>query len=451
MNEAAETLASLERIIDQAAEKRVELLVLPEAAYPAYLIGSRDSYLTGDHLSDQEFLSWLSERAGRYRLHIISGFVERQGDHLHNSAIFLDDRGREIGRVRKRFLWHVDHDWYGRGDAIQAFDSAVGRVGIVICAETRAPEIVGTLVADGAELIAMPTCWINAAREPGQYRNLQVEYLIEARAKEFRVPFICADKTGLELAATGYVGQSRIVRADGSVAAEAPPTGETVIAARLRLEQPRRLWISAARQKRLQAVAPVLRPDRPGPHRIQVAAIPRRVADERFSGAMGEGLFGPLQERGVWLAQINVPLEPVAERMSMLANAFDLKAVGFPERADVHEIGGVRVGCIAGQWVHSFATARVMALEGAEILMLFDVPEEPALLRTRAVENRVFVMAVNDRWAAIIGPDGEIRAQGDPLHPAEVVAEIDLAEASNKLVAPRTDVFEERTPALYRF
>jgi len=451
MNEAAATLESLEKVIDQAAEKRVELLVLPEAAYPAYLIGSVDSFLTGDHMPDTDFVAWLCERANRHRLHIVSGFVERHGDHLHNAAIFIDDRGHEIGRVRKRFLWHADHDWYLPGESIQAFDSALGRVGIIICAEARAPEIVGTLVADGAELIAMPTCWINAAREPGQYRNLQVEYLIEARAKEFEIPFVCADKTGWELGATGYVGQSRIVRADGSIAAEAPTTGETVIAARLLLRSPPAVWMSESRRQRLVSEEAPVYPGRTTPQRIQVAAVPRRVADERFSGGMGEALFQPLQERGVTLAVIDVPHESVAERMSMLANAYDIKAVCFPERTDVYGIGDVKIGCMAGQWVRSFITSRALALEGAEILMMFDAPEEPAILRTRAVENRVFVMAVNDRWAVIIGPEGEIRAQGDLRKPHEVVAEIDLAEASEKRVAPRTDVFRERTARLYHF
>ncbi len=451
MNDAAATLDALDRVITQAAEKRVDLLVLPEAAYPAYLIGSVDSYLTGDHLSDHAFIEWLAERAKRYRLHIVSGFVERHDDHLHNSAIFIDERGEEIGRTRKRFLWHVDHDWYRPGESIAAFDSRIGRVGIVICAETRAPEIVGTLVADGAELIAMPTCWINNAREPGHYRNLQVEYLIEARTREFGVPFVCADKTGLELAATGYVGQSRIVRADGSVAAEAPPTGETVIASRLMLKRPQRIWMNASRRERIQQKHPAASPQRDASHVIKVAAVPRRVADERYGGNMGESLFQPMQAQGVSLALINVPIEPVAETMSMYANAFDMRAVCFPQRADVHEVAGVKVGCVAGQWSRSFAASRALALEGAEILMLFDVAQEPAILRARAVENRVFVMGVNDRWAIIIGPDGEIRDAVDPQHPREAIAEIDIAEASLKEVAPKTDVFIERTPHLYQF
>jgi predicted amidohydrolase len=92
-----------------------------------------------------------------------------------------------------------------------------------------------------------------------------------------------------------------------------------------------------------------------------------------------------------------------------------------------------------------------LALEGAEILFFFDAPRDFPILRTRAVENRVFVMAVADRWAAVIGPDGEVLASTDDSKPAGAVVEIDLAQAANKLVAPKTDIFAERRVGLYRF
>ncbi len=451
MNEAAETLSAIETAIDRAAERRVDLLVLPECAYPAYLLGSVTSYRSGDHLSSQAFLEWLSGRAARRRLHLVCGLVEDDGDNLHNTAVLLDDRGREIGRTRKRFLWHMDHDWYQPGEEAKAFDTAIGRIGIVICAETRDPELVATLVADGAELIAMPTCWINAARDPGSYQNAQVEFLIEARAREFCVPFVCADKSGLELGAVGYVGQSRIVRADGSVAAAAPPTGETVVAARIQRRPARRVWVTDSRKKRLASEAPPGRPAVPPTSRVTVAALPGAVAAARFQGGMGETLFEPLRQRGVSLLAVNMSHEAQAEQLEMLARAFDMHASGFPHRADVFDLGPARVGSVSGQWVRSFAPARAHALNGAHALLFFDMPDDLAIVRARAMENRVFVLGVSENAAAIISPDGEVLARTGPDRPAEAIADIDLAQAADKNVAPRTDVFTERKPHLYRY
>lgn len=471
MNEAPATLASIDALITRAAHMRVQLLVLPECAYPAYLLGSVTSYRAGDHLSGEGYVDWLRERARRHRLHIISGLVEDADVALHNSAVLIDDRGEELGRSRKRFLWHADHDWFEPGGEIRAFDSALGRIGIAICAETRVPEIIATLAADGAELIALPTCWINHAREPGQYYNPQVDYMVAARAREFGIPFVCADKAGVELVAVGYVGASRIVRADGSVAAEAPNTGDAVIASRLTLRPPPKVWMSDSRR------AAILRPrehagseaegraSRPPsttevegsptesapPRRITVAAMPTTVANARYTGGMGETLFEPLQQRGVNLLLVNMAVESAAEQMSMLARAFDIHAAGFPTEAGVFELGPAKVGCVPAQWARSFAASRQLALDGAEILLFFDVPQDLPLLRTRAVENRVFILGASDRWAVIIGPDGRILSAPNQSEAAEVVAELDLADAGNKLVAPKTDVFAERRVELYRF
>lgn len=451
LTRAYEALVWLERTIAQAAEKRVDLLVLPECAYPAYLLGSVACYRAGDHLSGKEFVAWLGQQAARHRLHIVSGFVEDVGQHLYNAAVYLDDHGREIARTRKTFLWHADHDWFMPGREIRAFDSPLGRIGMVICAEARAPETIATLVTDGAELVLMPTCWVNTAAEQGRFENPQVEFMIEARAREFGVPFVCADKYGMEMPPIGYVGQSRIVRADGSVAAEAPAEGPGVIAARLRLVPPQRVWMSPSRRTRLLSDHPPVRPPSGRARPTVIAAVPTIVANDRYTGGMGESLFEPLRARGVELLLANLPQESPAERLQMLARAFDIHALAFPHRADVFELGPARVGCVPGQWVRSFAAPRTLALDGAELLFFFDVPPELAILRARAAENHVFVIGVSERWAIIIGPSGKILARSDPDRPAEVVAEIDLADAANKLVAPQTDIFDERKTELYRF
>ena len=104
MNDAAETLSALEAATRRAAQMRVELLVLPECAYPAYLLGSVTSYRAGEHLQGEAFVEWLSRKAAEHRLHIISGFVEDSGTCLYNAAVFISDTGRELGRSRKRFL-----------------------------------------------------------------------------------------------------------------------------------------------------------------------------------------------------------------------------------------------------------------------------------------------------------------------------------------------------------
>jgi predicted amidohydrolase len=166
---------------------------------------------------------------------------------------------------------------------------------------------------------------------------------------------------------------------------------------------------------------------------------------------MGEALFEPLRAQDVDLLMLNMSHEQSGERAAMLANAYDISAVGFPTRADVFELGPAKVGCLAGQWARSFAAARALALDGAEVLLFFDAPNDLAILRTRALENRVFVVGASARFAVIISPNGDILARCSSARPTEVLARVDLAEAGNKTVAPETDIFNERRPQICRF
>ncbi|NLX14065.1 MAG: hypothetical protein GXY44_10485 [Phycisphaerales bacterium] len=450
MNEAAATLEQIEATIATAAGLGAELLVLPECAYPAYLLGSIHSYRVGDHLSSADFLGWLRKQAARRGLHIVCGFVEDTGDVLHNTAILLDDRGDVLGLARKRFLWHADHEWYTPGTEIRVINSRIGRIGILICAEARVPEIIATLANDGAELLAMSTCWINGARQAGQYENIQVEFLIEARAREFGIPFVCADKCGLELPPIGYVGQSRIVGADGTLLAEAPPDRPEVIVADLHLQPANKTRIAESWRRRLLTASPAQPSEKRDTHRIMVAATPARMVVEYLSMGTLEAWLEGLSRRGVTMLVSDISLPEQRETILGWARRFKIQSVLAPLPEGLSDIGCAKVGCLSGNDAHGFAPARAMALDGADILLVFDMPEDTAMLRTRAVENRVFMIGAGWNTAVLVDPGGKIMSmsQGDPS-PASI-AEFDLALAADKLVAPDTNIFQQRQPWLYK-
>jgi len=447
MNEADATLASIDACITAAADQRAQLLVLPECAYPAYLLGSVASYRSASHMDGEAFVAWLARRAAQTRLHIVSGFVEDTGTALHNSVVVLDDTGRELGRVRKRFLWNADTDWFAPGRQLDVIETVFGPMGVVICAEMRVPEILATLAARGARFVAMPTCWINSARDPGFYENPLADFLVAARAREFSLPILCADKSGIEMPGFGYVGQSRIVTTDGSQLAQAAATGEEVVTATIRLTRPPCVVVPPGCRERLLSETPPKRARDGTLRRLTVGVVPGALLDQR-----GEALFETLRRQGVGLVLAPGRDEAEADRLAASANAVGLYAVTFPDELGVRSVdGGARIGCVSGQGIGTFAAARVLALDGAEILMCFDIPDDLDLLRTRAVENRVFVLGASERSAVIIAPDGKVLAHTAPDAPTEQVVTIDPAQAACKQVAPRTDIFTERRVSLFRF
>lgn len=448
LDQAGATLAAIDAALSQARAQGADLLVLPECAYPAYLLGSIGAYRAGGHLPGEAFVRWLCERAERCRMHIVSGFVDDRGENLYNAAVLIDDRGREIGRVHKRFLWGVEHDWFAPGGRIAAFNSRLGRIGVVICAETRAPEILATLAAGGAELVAMPTCWINQSRAPGEFVNPQVEFLIEARAREFGLPFVCADKSGQEQAGVGYVGMSRIVRADGSPAVEAPPTGEVVISARI--EPAASAWRCDRREAAARVLGdrPPVRPAQSDLRPIHVAALPGNAGSHTLAA---DGPFRhQVREHSLDLLIARPAGGQDGDRLRKRAAELGARLLEPPRDCEIIVFAGARVGCLT-RAAASFVTPRAMVLDGAAMLVFWHDSDDLPTLRARALENRVFVVGVGERSAAIVGPDGRVLSCAPIEGEVPPIVCVDLPRAADKLVAERTDLLRERRPGSYGF
>lgn len=404
LDHACDSLDDIARLMVEAARQRADLLVLPECAYPAYYVRGRDEYLRADLLRTAALLDRLSRMAADARLHLVCGVVEEVGDVLFNSAAVFDPTGRLIGMARKNFLWDCDNRWFAAGDAISVFDTALGRVGVLICADARAPEITATLAAQGAGLIVQPTAWVDVGRpgagsriEPRTARdlyNIQPDFLIEARAREFGVPFVCADKAGPE-PPLHYVGQSLLIDAEGRVRQRGPIEGEALIVDDISPKVARPARVTAAQAARL-CDAPT--------------ATIQAIAGASFR-------------------------EPVVAELSV-------------SRSRV-EFGRSRHAALDGDDMRSFASARCLALDGAQVIHATHAPEDVATLRARAAENRIFVLASTRRRNLVITPDGWIAAESSSPED-EARATVDLSEADIKRFTPETDLWAQRRPWCYK-
>ncbi|MCH7872908.1 MAG: hypothetical protein IID33_14530 [Planctomycetes bacterium] len=435
LEQAQQSLEAVGRAVRQAAEADVDLLVLPECAYPAYLIRSVDAYRAANVLPPSEYIITLARLARKNKLHIVSGYIEDVGTHLYNSAVLIDSAGQEVGTYRKSFLWAADNSYFKPGERITVFQTALGRIGMVICADTRVPEIIAKQIMDGAQVIAMPTCWVNIATEPGHYENPQPEFLISARAREFDVPFVCANKYGMETANVGYCGRSIIADRTGALLAEAPGDAETLLVGEIEL--PERdpghvpeLWESVVCWKE---------PIRPTPKVLDPVPVAVRPGDSIAADDVER-----IRSQGVRLLVVNGALdEPVPD-----AERFDIVT---PDHAGtVRDVGIGKIGCVVGEEFRCFDRVRLLALGGAEIICVFDAPDDVRLMRARAIENRTFILAVGREIGAIVSPGGELLAYSSRTGTDGLMAEINVADAAVKTVAPHTDIWEQRRVDAYR-
>lgn len=187
-------VASIGAAIRDAVDSGVQLLVLPELATSGY-------YLTPDEASScaipadaAVFDQWATMLPND--LVVVVGFVEREGGTLYNSAVVITADG-PVAVYRKTHLWDSEVDLFTPGaDPAPVVETAIGRLGVLICYDLEFPEMPRTLALRGAEIIAIPTNWPLVPRPSGEHPPEVVQAMAAARAS--RVAIVCCDRRGAE-------------------------------------------------------------------------------------------------------------------------------------------------------------------------------------------------------------------------------------------------------------
>lgn len=78
---------------------------------------------------------------------------------FYNVAYFISDDGSILGSYRKKNIWHPErpHLTSSALEHHEAIDTPIGRVGMLICWDLAFPEAFRELIADGAQIVIVPT------------------------------------------------------------------------------------------------------------------------------------------------------------------------------------------------------------------------------------------------------------------------------------------------------
>jgi predicted amidohydrolase len=217
--------------LEEAAAQGAQLTVFPECAIPGYMFDSAEEALPFAEEIPGPSTEAFERECRRLGVHAITGLIEREGDTLYNSAILVGPEGL-IGSYRKTHLPFLGVDRFVTpGDELKVFDTALGRIGLIICYDLRFPEVTRTLALQGADLVALPTNFPMAAK-------VQTEVITLGRAAENRIYLLCANRVGKER--TGeFCGWSQIVDPYGKRLAEAGETEEALLVADVDVEKAR--------------------------------------------------------------------------------------------------------------------------------------------------------------------------------------------------------------------
>ncbi len=184
----------LEQYVREAAREEPQLIVAPEGFLEGYVVYDviRGERAPAELLAiaeplDGPVIHRFRVLARTLRVCLCFGFAARVDDQVYNTAVFLGPQGEICGTYEKaQFAEGTHESWYWNriGKRLRAFDTPLGRVGMLICNDRWNPLIARTLVLDGARLLLIPTY--------GNKNSAQNKAVL-ARARENGVPVVEAN------------------------------------------------------------------------------------------------------------------------------------------------------------------------------------------------------------------------------------------------------------------
>ncbi len=282
-----------------AAEAGCRLLVLAELHNGHYFCQSEDiTQFDRAEPVPGPTTTWLGALAAEHGMVIVGSVFERRGPGVyHNTAVVLDADGSLAGVYRKM---HIPDDpgfyekfYFTPGDlGFGPVDTAVGRLGVLVCWDQWFPEAARLMALAGAELLLYPTAigWDPSDDAEEQARQLDAWMTVQrGHAIANGLPLLACNRVGFEASpgrnagskldaeensgsatttaasenATGiqFWGHSFICGPQGEILAQAPADEESLLVAEIdlaRSEQVRRIW-PFLRDRRIDAYSDLLK------------------------------------------------------------------------------------------------------------------------------------------------------------------------------------------------
>jgi predicted amidohydrolase len=230
-----EDFIAVERLVKEARAADVRLLALPEACLGGYLLSLDDNTELDEGppalALDGPEIRRLAALAGE--MTVIAGYCEDGGDTRYNSVVCVTGDG-VLGNHRKVHQPLSEDASYASGDRFHAFDTPVGRIGMMICYDKAFPESARALALDGAEIGVCVSAWpgsrTNAAADLEQDRwKRRFDLFDRARALENQIVWLSANQSGT-FGSLRFVGSAKVVDPGGEILADTGVGGGIAVA-----------------------------------------------------------------------------------------------------------------------------------------------------------------------------------------------------------------------------
>lgn len=221
-------------VVDDARAQGVDLLVLPYGTLGGYIGDLRrpdPDALPPSLTLDGPELRRVAALAGA--MTVCLGFTEEAGDRQYESAVCLNGDGL-LGHHRKVHQPAGESLAFAAGSSFRAFDTPVGRMGLMIDYDKTFPEAARSLALDGAEVVACLSAWPasvtdRASRMTQDRQSRLFDLYDSARAAENQVIWVSANQTGV-MGGLRFLGQAKVVGPGGDVLARTWSKGGLAVA-----------------------------------------------------------------------------------------------------------------------------------------------------------------------------------------------------------------------------
>ena len=192
--ELEKNATKLAQMYRQAAAGEAQLAVAPEGILEVYVVNEIIApKATANEMKrvavtiDSPMIKRFRKLARELNMCLVFGFAERIANDVYNSAVFIDHDGEICGRYHNMQLaeGYYASWWYNRlGRRSQAFDTPLGRCGVLICNDRWNPRLAEILSLDGVQFLVVPSFGSRSAAK---------DQAVLARGRENKLPVVEAN------------------------------------------------------------------------------------------------------------------------------------------------------------------------------------------------------------------------------------------------------------------
>jgi predicted amidohydrolase len=220
---------NLAKVLSALKNVDADLIVLPELAFTGYYFQNRSELMSmAEEPEISATVDGLTRLCRERNLFLVTGFAEKSGDKIFNSALLIGPHG-VLSTYRKLHLFNTEKEYFDPGDTpLETIVVRDAKIGMMVCFDWAFPEVARMLSLQGADILCHPS-------------NLVLDWCQKAmvtRCLENAVFAVTANRIGADIRPHGelkFTGQSQVTAPKGEIVHRAAPDKEELYVAEIDL------------------------------------------------------------------------------------------------------------------------------------------------------------------------------------------------------------------------